>query len=258
MGVANSLATPGERRLVLDIGGGSTELILGRGLDIERVESFSVGTVKQSLSFFVGGRIDAGSFEAAILSARSHFEDGAPPYQPQYWRNAYGSSGTIRALAEIIARNSLGDGTPHAGRAGRAQAPLHRLRPGRQDRHAGPAPGPRRHHHRRPGDPDRAGRRTRHRGAAAGRGGPAHGRDVGPVRALDAARPARGIGARAGAKNSTSSRRAASASRRNRRRCTPSSSRPATPTPSCCTGARCCTRWAWWCRRPAITSTPPT
>jgi exopolyphosphatase/guanosine-5'-triphosphate,3'-diphosphate pyrophosphatase len=116
MGVANSLATPGERRLVLDIGGGSTELVLGRGLDIERVESFSVGTVKQSLSFFVDGRIDAGSFEAAILSARSHFEDGAPPYHPQFWRNAYGSSGTIRALAEIISRGNLGDGrlTPGA------------------------------------------------------------------------------------------------------------------------------------------------
>ena len=115
MGVANSLATPGERRLVLDIGGGSTELVLGRGLDIERVESFSVGTVKQSLSFFVDGRIDGASFEAAILSARSHFEDAAPPYRPQpdhphLWRTAYGSSGTIRALAEVISRNKLGDG----------------------------------------------------------------------------------------------------------------------------------------------------
>jgi exopolyphosphatase/guanosine-5'-triphosphate,3'-diphosphate pyrophosphatase len=110
MGVANAVALPLERRLVLDIGGGSTELILGRGLDIERVESFSVGTVKQSLSFFVGGRVDAVSFEAAILSARSHFEDAAPPYQPENWKQAYGSSGTIRALGEIIAKNGLGDG----------------------------------------------------------------------------------------------------------------------------------------------------
>lgn len=111
MGVANSLTLPGERRLVIDIGGGSTELMLGSGLDIERVESFSVGTVKQSLSFFVDGRIDAVSFEAAILSARSHFEDAAPPYHRQYWNSAYGSSGTIRAIADIIARNGLGDGT---------------------------------------------------------------------------------------------------------------------------------------------------
>ena len=108
MGVSNALALPGERRLVIDIGGGSTELILGRGQGIERVESFSLGTVKQSLSFFVGGRIDAPSFEAAILSARSHLEDAAPPYHPQYWRQCYGSSGTARTLAEIIVKNGLG------------------------------------------------------------------------------------------------------------------------------------------------------
>lgn len=111
MGVANTLAASGERRLVLDIGGGSTELILGNGQEIERVESFSVGTVKQSLSFFQGGRIDAASFEAAILSARSHFEDAAQPYHPQYWSKAYGSSGTIRAIHDAISKNALGDGS---------------------------------------------------------------------------------------------------------------------------------------------------
>lgn len=108
MGVANALALPGERRLVIDIGGGSTELILGRGQEIERVESFSIGTVKQSLSFFVGGRVDGPSFEAAVLSARSHFEDAAPPYHPQFWRQCYGSSGTARTIADIIVKNNLG------------------------------------------------------------------------------------------------------------------------------------------------------
>ena len=108
MGVANALATPGERRLVIDIGGGSTELILGRGQEIEKVESFSVGTVKQSLAFFVGGRVDAPSFEAAILSARSHFEDAAPPYRPQFWKQCYGSSGTARTIADIIVKNGIG------------------------------------------------------------------------------------------------------------------------------------------------------
>lgn len=109
MGVANALALPAERRLVIDIGGGSTELILGQGSDILRVESFSMGTVKQSLSFFVGGRIAATSFESAILSARSHFED-ATPYHREHWSAAYGSSGTARAIGEIIERNGLGDG----------------------------------------------------------------------------------------------------------------------------------------------------
>jgi exopolyphosphatase / guanosine-5'-triphosphate,3'-diphosphate pyrophosphatase len=110
IGVANSLALPGERRLVVDIGGGSTELILGRDQEIERVESFSIGTVKQALTFFPGGRINAAAFDAAILSARSHFEDAAPPYHPQNWKNAYGSSGTIRAIADIIAKNGIGAG----------------------------------------------------------------------------------------------------------------------------------------------------
>jgi exopolyphosphatase/guanosine-5'-triphosphate,3'-diphosphate pyrophosphatase len=108
MGVANALALPGERRLVIDIGGGSTELILGRGQEIEKVESFSVGTVKQSLAFFIGGRVDGPSFEAAILSARSHFEDAAPPYRPQFWRQCYGSSGTARTIADIIVKNGIG------------------------------------------------------------------------------------------------------------------------------------------------------
>ncbi|HEX7640686.1 MAG TPA: Ppx/GppA phosphatase family protein [Burkholderiaceae bacterium] len=111
MGVASTFVASNERRLVLDIGGGSTELILGQGQEIERVESFSIGNVKQSYSFFINGKIDAASFDAAILSARSYFEDAAPPYYPQYWSNAYGSSGTIRSIADAIAKNGLGDGT---------------------------------------------------------------------------------------------------------------------------------------------------
>lgn len=111
MGVASTLAAPSERRLVIDIGGGSTELILGRGHEIRQVESFSVGTVKQSLSFFPGGRVDANSFEAAILSARSHVEDAAQLFQSEHWNTVYGSSGTIRAIAEVVARNAVGDGT---------------------------------------------------------------------------------------------------------------------------------------------------
>lgn len=110
MGVASSLASAEEQRLVIDIGGGSTELILGKGFDIEYVESFTVGTVTQSAGFFIDGRIDSASFDAAILSARSRFEDAALSYPPDYWHAAYGSSGTIRAIGDAIRKNSLGDG----------------------------------------------------------------------------------------------------------------------------------------------------
>jgi exopolyphosphatase / guanosine-5'-triphosphate,3'-diphosphate pyrophosphatase len=111
MGVASQLAQPDEKRLVIDIGGGSTEIILGCGQDIRTVESFSIGTHRQSASFFPDGRINAASFDAAIMSARSYFEDAAPLYDRQHWSNAYGSSGTMRAIASVIAKNGIGDGT---------------------------------------------------------------------------------------------------------------------------------------------------
>jgi exopolyphosphatase/guanosine-5'-triphosphate,3'-diphosphate pyrophosphatase len=110
LGVDNLLSSPDERRLVIDIGGGSTEIIRGRGETIERAESFSVGTVGQSQNFFPDGVITTAGFDAAILSARSHFEDVRSHYHKRHWQIAYGSSGTMRAIAEIIASQGLGDG----------------------------------------------------------------------------------------------------------------------------------------------------
>ncbi|MES2536435.1 MAG: Ppx/GppA phosphatase family protein [Pseudomonadota bacterium] len=110
MGVASSIAAPGERRLVIDIGGGSTELILGRGNEIEQVESFSIGTSNHNATFFADGNITDASFNAAILSARSYFEDAAQTFRPQYWTHVYGSSGTIRAIGDAIEKNGIGDG----------------------------------------------------------------------------------------------------------------------------------------------------
>ena len=109
MGVASTLSS-NERRLVIDIGGGSTELIIGAGQQIERVESFTVGTVQQNLTFFPDGHIEADAFDEAILSARSRFEDAALLFKPEFWSEAYGSSGTMRAIADAISKNDLGDG----------------------------------------------------------------------------------------------------------------------------------------------------
>lgn len=111
MGVAKVLANPAQSRLVVDIGGGSTEVILGRGLEILKVGSFSIGTVRQSQTFFPDGSMSADSFDAAILSARSHFEDAGPLYQALHWDQVYGSSGSVRSIAEVLDRNKIGDGS---------------------------------------------------------------------------------------------------------------------------------------------------
>ncbi len=111
MGVSHEVARPQEARLVIDIGGGSTELIFGHGNDIDVVESYGIGTQQQSITFFPDGKIDARSFEAAITSARSRFDDAAALFQPGAWDAVYGSSGTIRAIAEVIAVNGIGDGS---------------------------------------------------------------------------------------------------------------------------------------------------
>lgn len=109
VGIANQLSIPGENRLIADIGGGSTELIIGRGQEIDRAESIGIGTVKLRKTFFPSGDIDKKSFEDAILYARSRFENFLSlPYQPS-WDYVYGSSGTMRAIGEIIVRNGLGD-----------------------------------------------------------------------------------------------------------------------------------------------------
>jgi exopolyphosphatase / guanosine-5'-triphosphate,3'-diphosphate pyrophosphatase len=111
MGVARALGRAQGQRLVIDIGGGSTELIIGDGDDIKLVESFSIGTHPQSAAYFMGGHISHDAFETAVNAARARFEDMAGQYRALGWQAAFGSSGTIRAISEVISRNGIGDGT---------------------------------------------------------------------------------------------------------------------------------------------------
>ena len=112
LGVASTLdgtpGTDGEARLVVDIGAASTELVLGRGSAIERIESFRVGAVRQSLSFFADGAIDAAGFDAAVRSGRSRFAETA--LAGHRWERAYGACGTVRALSEIAREEGLDGG----------------------------------------------------------------------------------------------------------------------------------------------------
>lgn len=112
LGVDHLLKDPTLRRLIVDIGGGSTEVVLGKGAAVSRVESFNVGTVSQGTRFFPKGAITEKNFNEAILSAKSYFEDESRHYKKRHWDQAFASSGTMRSISEIIANHHIGDGTP--------------------------------------------------------------------------------------------------------------------------------------------------
>lgn len=100
LGVATTLGADDHGpRLAVDIGSGSTELVLGQGAAIRRIESFAIGAVRQGLTFFADGRLDAAAFDAAVRSSRSRFAEAR--LGAQRWQQAYGACGTVRALAEI-------------------------------------------------------------------------------------------------------------------------------------------------------------
>jgi exopolyphosphatase/guanosine-5'-triphosphate,3'-diphosphate pyrophosphatase len=108
-GVAR-LQPSGQPRLVIDIGGRSTEMILGRGTQPLRAESFQVGSVSLSLRFFPEGRFTAEAFRAAQIAAGAELEEALNLFRPELWTEALGSSGTVGAVSQILAATGLTDG----------------------------------------------------------------------------------------------------------------------------------------------------
>lgn len=109
-GVAHSLPGSPEKRLVVDIGGGSTEFIIGTGFDPELLESLHMGCVSYSRRFFPDGKINADNMQRAELAARRELETISQRYRKANWRFAYGSSGTAKALAAILPATGLSSG----------------------------------------------------------------------------------------------------------------------------------------------------
>ncbi|MEP7371414.1 MAG: exopolyphosphatase [Nitrosospira sp.] len=109
LGVAHGLPASTNDRLVMDIGGGSTEFIIGRRLKPVKLESLYMGCVSYSLLFFPDGKITKGAMKRAELAARSEVQAIASEFSSTHWQDAFGSSGTARALGEIIELNNLGD-----------------------------------------------------------------------------------------------------------------------------------------------------
>lgn len=105
LGVAHSLPASPDRRLVVDIGGGSTEFIIGHGLKPHERESLHMGCVNFSQRFFSKGGIDKAALKAAEVAARAEVEHIAREFSRKNWQQAIGSSGTARALREILEQN---------------------------------------------------------------------------------------------------------------------------------------------------------
>ena len=97
-------------RLVIDIGGRSTEMILGRGLQPTQAESFAVGSVSLTLQHFADGRLTAEAFRAAQVAAGAELEEALEPFAPPHWREALGSSGTAGAVSQLLAASGVTDG----------------------------------------------------------------------------------------------------------------------------------------------------
>lgn len=101
-GVAHLLPQSSERRLVIDIGGRSTELILGQKLNAEVMESYRVGSVAWSMKYFESGVLSAAAFERAEIAAKAILDEALTSYPRPLWDTAYGSSGTVGAIADIL------------------------------------------------------------------------------------------------------------------------------------------------------------
>jgi exopolyphosphatase/guanosine-5'-triphosphate,3'-diphosphate pyrophosphatase len=103
-GVVHTSPMSPDKQLVIDIGGGSTEMVIGEGFNPMLLESMSVGCVGMSALCFDDGRISEKRFERARTAVRLELEPIQEAYRKLGWLNAFGSSGTVRVIGDVIRR----------------------------------------------------------------------------------------------------------------------------------------------------------
>ncbi|HAT24574.1 MAG: exopolyphosphatase [Pantoea sp.] len=101
MGVEHTQPEKG-RKLVIDIGGGSTELVIGENFEPQLVESRRMGCVSFAQLYFPNGEISRENFRRARLAATQKLETLAWQYRLHGWQYALGASGTIKAACEVL------------------------------------------------------------------------------------------------------------------------------------------------------------
>ncbi|MBU0946947.1 MAG: exopolyphosphatase [Proteobacteria bacterium] len=106
LGVSHSLVAEDGKRFVMDIGGGSTELIIGENFEPLHLRSLDMGCVSMSREFFQHGKLDKKSWEKAGIAAHLELRPVRGYFKEVGWSSATGASGTIKAVANIV--NALG------------------------------------------------------------------------------------------------------------------------------------------------------
>ncbi|MGZ8216974.1 exopolyphosphatase [Methylomagnum sp.] len=115
-GVSQNLAPDGKRRLVIDIGGGSTEFIIGVDRTPQQKESLRMGCVSMSLAHFADGKVTPKRFKRAVLAAQQELEPFEHLFHRNQWDQAVGASGTLRAIRKMLeARGWSKDGISAQG-----------------------------------------------------------------------------------------------------------------------------------------------
>lgn len=102
-GVAQALPDTHERRLVIDIGGRSTELIVGSGARIEQMASYPLGSVVWSMLYFPNGDLTEAAFAVAEEAAKAMLAPACAFCAPHQWEVAHGSAGTVNAAVDVLA-----------------------------------------------------------------------------------------------------------------------------------------------------------
>lgn len=108
--VAHTHPDPDHQRLVCDIGGGSTELIVGHGLKPRLMESVNMGCVSVMNQYFASGKVTKKNFDKAITHAELELQPLKQAYLHSQWETAIGCSGTIKATGRMLAELGITDG----------------------------------------------------------------------------------------------------------------------------------------------------
>ena len=106
LGVSYSLSSNANLRLVMDIGGGSTEFIIGSGNSPKEKESLQMGCVSVSNTFFKGGYLSKNAFNQACLFVEQKLEPFQRKFQRTNWDEAIGASGSLRSIAKVLQANN--------------------------------------------------------------------------------------------------------------------------------------------------------